>query len=238
MIDIKQGDCLELIKQLPSKSIDLIVTDPPYLVENIKTGSHSELAKRVISYNSEIDNNCMVSGFDYIAVFDEYMRVMKAPNIYIWGSAKQIPIYLDYFVNKHKCKFDFIIWHKTNPVPLFCNKYMTDKEMCLYFRKGGKCQPVNYNSAKTVYHLPLNVKDKRKYNHPTIKPLDIIENMVLNSSNENDIILDTFLGSGTTGVACVKNNRKFIGFELSEEYCKTAKERIFQAEKEKINEEV
>jgi site-specific DNA-methyltransferase (adenine-specific) len=74
--------------------------------------------------------------------------------------------------------------------------------------------------------------------HPTQKPVALMEYLIKTYTNECDTVLDFAMGSGTTGVACVKNNRKFIGFELSEEYCKTAKERIFQAEKEKINEEV
>ena len=91
-------------------------------------------------------------------------------------------MYLKYFVEEQKCNFDIIIWNKTNATPLFFNKYLTDKEYCLYFRKGGYCCPPNYEKAKTVYNLPLNVKDKSMYEHPTIKPLNIIKNLIENSS--------------------------------------------------------
>ena len=87
-----------------------------------------------------------------------------------------------------------------------------------------------YQAAKTVYEIPINIKDKKKYSHPTIKPLEIIENLVKNSSHEGDIILDPFIGSGTTAVASIKNNRQYIGMELNEEYYKIALKRIKEIE--------
>ena len=73
---------------------------------------------------------------------------------------------------------------------------------------------------------PTNKKDKDLYKHPTIKPLEIIKNFVINSSNENDNVLDCFMGSGTTGVACKELNRNFYGVELDKEYFEIARERI------------
>ena len=90
-----------------------------------------------------------------------------------------------------------------------------------------------FSTKFTYYVTPKNVKDKRLYNHPTIKPLDIIQNLVVNSSQEGDIILDPFLGSGTTGVACVNTNRKFIGIELDEKYFDIAESRIKLAAEQK-----
>lgn len=76
------------------------------------------------------------------------------------------------------------------------------------------------------------MEDKKLYKHPTIKPLNIIENLVINSSNENDVVLDCFMGSGTTGVACKKLNRKFIGIEIDEKYFEIAKNRIEEVKNE------
>lgn len=84
----------------------------------------------------------------------------------------------------------------------------------------------SYESKFTYYVTKLNTTDKKKYRHPTIKPVHIVENFILNSSNENDIILDPFMGSGTTGVACKELGRDFIGIEMDEEYFKIAKDRI------------
>lgn len=103
---------------------------------------------------------------------------------------------------------------------------MTDKEYCLYFRKGGYCNPSSYENAKTVYELPINQADKILYGHPTIKPLEIIKNIIANSSNKNDVVLDCFMGSGTTAVACKELGRNFIGFELNPDYYKIAVDRV------------
>ena len=78
---------------------------------------------------------------------------------------------------------DIIIWNKTNALPLFNNKYLSDKEYCLYFRKGGYCSPKSYEDAKTVFLYPINIKDKKKWKHPTIK----LEALIRNSSRENDM---------------------------------------------------
>jgi site-specific DNA-methyltransferase (adenine-specific) len=97
----------------------------------------------------------------------------------------------------------------------------------LYFRKGsGKCFPESYEDAKTFYIAPINHKDKKEFGHPTIKPLDITEKIIRNSTREGQLVLDPFMGSGTTGVAALNNNRNFIGIELDEGYFNIAKNRI------------
>ena len=127
------GDSYSLIKEIPDKSIDLIITDPPYLIENTKAGGNSDLAKSIQGMNDELEHDMLTESIDK-QILDEFMRIMTVPNIYIWCNHKQIPMYLDFFVNKHKCSFDILIWVKTNAMPLFNNKYLTDKEYCLYFR--------------------------------------------------------------------------------------------------------
>lgn len=121
---------------------------------------------------------------------------------------------------------DILVWNKTNAMPLFNNKYMTDKEYCLYFRKGGYCNPQCYEDAKTVFYLPINSKDKKKWIHPTIKPLSIIRTLIRNSSKEGDLVLDCFLGSGTTAVASILEKRNYIGIELNKKYYDISIQRI------------
>lgn len=218
-------DCLQGLRLIPDKSIDLIVTDPPYQIDGIHEYKGNDLGKRLINYQGKLMDDNLVSGFD-TAILDEMYRVMKVPNIYIWCNIAQVPMYIKYFVIEKACKMDILIWHKTNPMPCCNNKWLTDKEYCLYFRKGGYCNPSGYAEAKTVWHLPTNVKDKKLYGHPTIKPLPIIENIIRNSSKEGDVVLDAFMGSGTTAVACIKNNRKYLGFENNEVYYEVAQNRI------------
>lgn len=218
-------DCYKAIKDIPDKSVDLIVTDPPYLIENTTAGGKSDLAKSIQNMNNELSGNILTKSID-IGLLDEFMRIMKVPNLYIWCNHKQIPMYIDYFVNRQNCSFDIIIWNKTNATPLFCNKYLTDKEYCLYFRKGGYCNPQTYEDAKTVYSQPINIKDKDKFEHPTIKPINIIQTIIKNSSKPNDIILDCFAGSGTTLVACKELERHYLGFEINRNWCEVARNRL------------
>lgn len=218
-------DSYKAIKELPDKCIDLIVTDPPYLIENTKAGNNSSLSKSIQKMNNELLDSNLVGGVT-IDILEDFIRVLKTINIYIWCNCKQIPMYLDFFVNKHKCNFDIIVWNKTNAAPLFSNKYLTDKEYCLYFRKNGYCNPVNYEFAKTVYCQPINIIDKDKFNHPTIKPTNIISNLIQNSSKPGDIIADFFIGSGTTCVAAKDCNRQYIGFEIDKKWFKVAQDRL------------
>ena len=130
------GDCLEVMKTLADKSVDLIVTDPPYLIENTNPGNKSELSKSISHMNKQLAEGLFTEGVE-TSLLEEFLRVLKTPNIYIWCNHKQIPQYLDFFVTQNKCKFDILIWNKTNALPLYNNKYLTDKEYCLYFRRGG-----------------------------------------------------------------------------------------------------
>lgn len=222
---IYNEDSYKAIKDLPDKCIDLIVTDPPYLIENTKAGGNSDLSKSIQLMNNELDDYKITQSID-VKILEEFVRVLKNINIYIWCNHKQIPMYLDFFVNKYNCVFDIIIWNKTNATPLFFNKYLTDKEYCLYFRKNGYCNPQSYEDAKTVYYQPINIKDKDKFNHPTIKPINIIETIIKNSSKPNDIVADFFMGSGTTCVACKDTGRQYIGFEINSKWFKVAQDRL------------
>lgn len=118
-------------------------------------------------------------------------------------------------------------------MPLYSCKYMSDKEYCLYFRKKGYCRPKNYEDAKTVYYSTINIKDKKLYGHPTIKPVELIRKIIRNSSKENDLVLDCFLGSGTTAVASILENRNYIGYEINKKYYEIAKKRISDTLKER-----
>lgn len=222
---IIQGDAYDLIKKIPDKSIDLIITDPPYDITISKKRTNKNRIDRSLNSleNQLIDANVTQSINEEI--LDEFMRILKKPNIYIWCNKKQIPMYLNYFVTKHKCAFDILVWIKTNPIPIYGSNYMNDKEYCLYFRKGIKLN-TNYETGKTYWITPTNVADKKEYGHPTIKRLDIIEQLVNTASKENDIILDPFIGSGTTAVASLKNKRRCIGFELNPNYIPIINQRI------------
>lgn len=224
MVQLMPGDCLELMKNIPDKSIDLVVTDPPYKIETSGAGIYKQADKQYVK-----ELNGMKDGFDE-KVLDELCRVMKKINIYFFCSQKQIVPLLDYFVKKKKCNWNLLCWHKTNPVPACCNKYLTDTEFILFFREKGIKIYGEFNTKFTYYITPLNQKDKKRFGHPTIKPLELVRNLVVNSSKEGDTVLDCFMGSGTTGVACKDTNRNFIGIEVDEQYVLIAEKRIKELE--------
>lgn len=228
------GDSFKLLKEIPDKSIDLIVTDPPYLLTQKtsldRNASDNIFTKKIMKIAGELKES-ELDNFDTIEWCKEAIRVMKKINIYIWCSKLQIPMYFDFFIKEHGCNFNILEWIKTNPVPNFKNQYSNDKEFCLYFRKGGYCVPKDMRSSRTYFLQPINIEEKERYGHPTIKPLNIIKQLIENSSKEGEVVLDPFIGSGTTAVACVEMNRQYLGMEKNEKFYNIALKRVEEAEK-------
>lgn len=121
---------------------------------------------------------------------------------------------------------EILCWCKTNPTPLTNNVWLPDIEYCLMFRAKGCNLYGDYASKSKFYVSPINKNDKDLFGHPTIKPLEFVKNHIINSTQPNDIVLDCFLGSGTTAVACKETGRQYIGFEISEKYFNIAKDRL------------
>ena len=219
--EVYNTDCMEGIKLLDDNSIDLVVMDPPYLLNLTKV-------KRTSSFNNyanELVN--LKDGFD-LKVLDLLIPKMKKINIYIYCSKRQIKDLIEYFANKD-CNYEILTWHKQNPSPLINNNYLPDTEYVIFAREKGVKLYGNYHSKRKYYISGVNQVDKKKYGHPTIKPLNFIENHIINSSKEGDLVLDCFCGSGTTLVGAIKTNRRFIGFEIDENYYKIAKQRVDEA---------
>lgn len=210
---------MEGMKQIPDKSIDLVVTDPPYLIKSMKGGGFI----RNRQYKKDLDND-IIKGFSE-RILDIIVEKMKKINIYIWCSKEQIAWLLNYFQNKG-ANIDLLTWHKSNPVPACNNNYLPDTEYIVFARAKGVKIYGTYNTKKKFYVTPTNTRDKKLYGHPTVKPVEIIQNFIINSSLEGDVVLDPFIGSGTTAVACLNTSRNYIGFEINPEYCDIAQNRI------------
>lgn len=118
------------------------------------------------------------------------------------------------------------VWHKNNPIPTCNNKYLSDTEYCLIFREDGTQIYGTYETKGKYYISNINKEDKDIFLHPTIKPLEVVKKHIINSTKENDIVLDCFCGSGTTCVACKETGRKFIGIEIDPTYHKIAVDRL------------
>ena len=226
MIDLRKGDCYKLIKDIPDKSIDLVYIDIPYLFEQGgQEEKKSELAKRIKKQTyGELGH--IINGINY-SIFDELCRVMKYIYIYIWCSKDQILDITKYFVEQKRCRVNYLVWCKTNPTPMTNDVWLPDVEYCLCFK--GKNAP-RYNDGYDLkskwYISEKNKRDKDLYEHPTIKPLELVKRHILHSTNEGDTVLDCFMGSGTTGVACKETGRNFIGMEIDDKYFKIAQDRL------------
>lgn len=122
---------------------------------------------------------------------------------------------------------NILCWCKTNPIPSTNNVWLPDVEYCLVFKeKGASRYNDGYELKSKWYVSGINQKDKKDYEHPTIKPLELVKRHILHSTQENDIVLDCFLGSGTTAVACKELNRQYLGFEINKEYYDIACDRL------------
>lgn len=223
---IYNEDCLEGMRRMPDGCVDLVITDPPYDFKSTRGGgafgSKSEDSSKGRAYHAELFP--ISQGFT-IEVLDEMCRLCRIPNIYVFCSKDQLPQLLDYAV-KRKFNFDILCWHKPNPVPTCSNKYLSDTEYIIFMRGKGARVYGSYETKRKYWVQQVNREDKRLYNHPTVKPLNIIRNLIINSSEMGGVILDPFIGTGTTAVAAMQEGRRYIGFEIDNRYYETAKERV------------
>ena len=219
------GDSYKLIKELPDHSVDCIYTDLPYLIES-GGGGHSELAKR-ISKTQHQDLSEINKGIDY-SILNEFVRVMKRINCYIWCSKLQILDIMKFFLDQDekRINFEILTWNKTNPTPATNNVWLPDIEYCLYFRESGVALNDGYDLKSKWYVAPINKSDKDLFEHPTIKPFALVKRHLQHATQPHDIVVDCFMGSGTTAVACMDCDRQFIGFEISPKWHKIANDRI------------
>ena len=179
---IYNEDCFEGMLRIPEGSVDLIVADPPYIVSRSTGGSVNNVKKLNVSL-FDLDKANLRDGYDIVS-FAEHVRRLQGNkiNAYFWCSKAQIPEYFRVYAGVLKCKFEILSWHKQNALPTYFNKYLSDTEYCLYFHTGGFTHPASYEDAKTYEVGCINHEDKKKYGHPTIKPLPIIQRIVRNSS--------------------------------------------------------
>jgi len=217
---ILKGDCIKGLSQIPNKSINLILTDPPYNV-SMKSNFHT-MGRKGVDFG-EWDKD-----FDQIGWLDlACNKVKKGGSVVIFNDYKNIGTMKDVLENKGFVIKEMLIWRKSNPMPRNRDRlYVTSIEVALWAVKGKgwvfNRQRDTYENA--IFEYPIVHHSKRI--HPTEKPLGLIKELVAIHSNEGDLILDPFIGSGTTGVAAQELSRNYLGFELDEEYFKLASERL------------
>lgn len=226
VVDLRMGDCYKLLKHIPTKSIDFVLTDPPYDLEN-HGGGKSNLATKTHLNHGHID--FISNSFDMEKIFQEIERICKVVNLVVFCSNKQISKIMSYWENK-KYSVSLMVWDKPNPLPFGNGKYISNLEFIIYVR--GKNAPFNNtgfeNQLKTFRYYPPSPNQRL---HPTEKPIQMLERLIKNHSNEGNTILDMFMGSCTTGIACINTNRNFIGIEIDSNFFDISKKRIQERNK-------
>ncbi len=240
-------DCLKILETIPENTFDMIFADPPYMLSN---GGITCQNGKVVSVNKgKWDES---QGFEQDFEFHKKWlsackRVLKK-NGTLWVSGTYHSIYscgfamqlLGYHI------LNDISWFKPNASPNMCCRYFTaSHETLIWARKDKKTKHTfNYELMKngdfpsdfikkpktqmrSVWAIGTSKKSEKTFGkHPTQKPLDLLERIILASTNEGDLILDPFMGSATTGVAALKHNRKFVGIEKEKEFVELAEKRL------------
>lgn len=206
-------DCLEGMKKIPDGSVDLIVTDPPYCVGCTSNGIHGTYS----------DLNLLRPFFEQL--FGEWRRVLKdGGQIYVntdWRTYPFLyPLLEKFFVMRNLIVWDYMRLKAGN-------FYRPTHEFIMYASNGAMTR--TFSPSETDIWRIRCVNFTQKRSHPAEKPVELCERMIKNSSAEGDTVLDCFMGSGTTGVACVNTNRNFIGFELEQKFYDIALKRISTA---------
>lgn len=210
------------MKNIPDGSVDLVVTDPPYktITGGDSDGKNSTRPKGMLSGNRKLfahQNNIKPSQW-----IPELFRVLKeGSHCYIFTNHLNMK---DMLIESEKAGFklhNILVWEKNNCTP--SQFYMKNCEYILFLRKGKAKWIRNIGGSKTVHQFQ-NIIGKKV--HPTEKPVELMQYYVENSSSDGELVLDPFMGSGPTGVACLNSGRDFIGIELDEEYFRIAKDRI------------
>lgn len=215
------GDCLELIKDIPDKSVDLLLTDPPY---RIYCDGGGMMSRRGLLDKIQEEKLNEFNPIEFLEIVKPKMKLFHA---YIFCSKDLLYDYIGW-INKNDYNWDLLIMAKYNPIPTHNNKYLSDKEYVLFIREKGGCyfnNDLNHNYYYSVKNI--NVISS-KYKHPTEKQVNYITDMIRISTKQNDLILDPFAGTGTTGLACIKENRNYILIEKEKKYYKIINSRIEQ----------
>ena len=224
MEQLYNRDSLQLMKEIPANSVDAIITDPPYNIS--RDNNFTTMGRAGIDFG-EWDKDFDLTS--WIKVAEPLLK--KGGNIVIFNSWKNMTnITKSLEENGFEVK-DLIRWKKTNAMPRNRDRrFITDYEVAVWaVKKGGKW---TFNRLSDTYEIPEIVggltpkSEKIEGGHPTQKPIYVMEWLIERLTNEGDVVLDPFMGSGTTGVACKNLNRKFIGVELDENYYNIAYNRI------------
>lgn len=233
---IKQGDCLDLMREIPDKSIDMILCDLPYGTTANKWDSVLPFAPMWENYERTIKDNGAIVLFAQCP-FDKMLGMSNKKMLryeWIWQkpqgtnflSAKKMPL------KKHE---NILVFYKKSPTynpQMMAGKPYTRGKSSHYSTNYGQYVATGSENHGTRYPTTvLNFKKDKERLHPTQKPVPLLEYLVKTYTNAGEIVLDNCMGVGSTPIACVNTDRRYIGFELDQDYFDIAKNRIGEAER-------
>lgn len=233
-ITLKQGECTSILKTMPEKSVDMIFADPPY---NLSGKNH-------ITCINGRKVSCNKGAWDIVADIDKFnydwikecMRVLKDDGtIWISGTLHNHPSVGVLLKKMGFWIINDIVWFKPNATPQLQPNRLAPSTEIIWLASKSKKYYFNYekakelNKGKQMRNLWIISAKKHITKHPTEKPEELLDRIILLGSKEGDTILDPFMGSGTTGVVAKRLGRHFIGIEIDEEYFNIAEERIKKA---------
>lgn len=223
-IELVNGDCLCEMAKIPDKSIDLVVTDPPYKI--VQGGCTNKAVRFKGASSAEIQKGTLFNHNDieFIDWLPSVYRVLKdGSHCYIMCNDRNLRDLLNACEKVGFKLLNILVWGKSKHSP---NRYyMKNCEFIVFLRKGFA---KNINDMGTKQLLMVDNVDSKL--HPSEKPVRLMQILVENSSNEQELVLDPFMGSCSVGYACMETNRNFIGIELDDNYFKIAQERVQQAQ--------
>lgn len=220
---IYHGDCLEIMKEIPSCSIDMILTDIPYDAVSKNGEDRAKYSGQLRNVNKGAAD---ILTFDIGNFLIECTRVCKG-SIYIFCSIEQLEGIHTFFKysNKKEWMARHCVWHKSNPSPSNGQyNYLNSFENFVFAKKR---KTAFYGHC--IHNVIQNPSGRAKV-HPTQKPVKLFEQLLKNSTKESDIVLDPCLGSGTTAIACKNLSRNFIGIEKEQKYVEIANKRFLSVE--------
>lgn len=223
-VTLHKGDCLELMKDIPDNSVDLVATDCPYHIVPggcTNKGDGNGIFQKDNASDGKLFAHNEIEFSEWLP--DVYRVLKSGTHCYIFCNGRNL---MRLQSEAEKVGFEYqnlLIWDKGNVTP---NRYYMGACEFILMLKKGKSRTINNPSCSNI----LRVKNKigKKY-HPTEKPVQLMQILIENSTNTGDTVLDPFMGSGSTGVACVNTGRNFIGIELDEQYFNIAQDRINSA---------
>ena len=220
-------DCIEGMKQIPNNFIDLIITSPPY--EDISGAGYKAVNKDILFFKlySEFINN----------LFEQYYRILKSTgqiffNIKSKTHNKELstPHWLEFLDSFKQFKLkSYIIWKYAGSFDSTHKRFHLDYEIIYHLSKSDNIY-LNENcgvrdSLTSVWYIPHNIPKKERFHH-TQMPESVVDRILKITSQKGNVVLDSFMGCGTTAIVCKRFDCKYIGFEINKEYCKIAEDRL------------